>query len=474
MPFAMTARRLAIFATTCVLAWLVPTHPVRADARADVQTKLKQAMESYDLMDYDVARKLLNQAVAMAKRNRLDKDPVMAKVYVDIGIVAFAVPDQEAAKVAFLSAVQVDPKIQIDAAYKSPDIAKLLEAARVEQAGGTPGEAMTPTADCASVSGLQHSLIDSGKSGVALPVEALVGADVQASKVSLWYRGEGATDFTEVKMTRQGCKFTAAIPPAGTHGTVVHYYVAAYDTGNKVIGSKGSATSPNIVELGGASGHTGDDEDPLGGHHDAAKKPSGGDVTTTVEASSGSGAGGNNPYAIVMGGTGIGYVTGTTEGGNQVKNCCLGNSVLVLTPEVGIRFGKQLSIGLVARLGLPVDANVPGHATLAPAGLVRVRYALTDTGEGLRIIGDAGFGFIRDTIKLDNPNMGQDTDIVAQGPLLFGGGVAYIKKLSGSLAFVFDASALIGVAVTKSIGTSAPALNSGLTADLSVGLALGL
>ncbi len=473
MPSRMTARRFAIAATTCVFALLVSVPRAHADARADVSAKLKAAMESYDLMDYDVARKLLNQAVAMAKRNKLDKDPVMAKVYVDIGIVAFAVPDQDAAKVAFLSAVQVDPKIQIDAAYRSGDMAKLLEEARQEQTAGAPGEAMAPSADCASVTGLQHSLIDSGKVGAPLPVEALVGADVQATKVSLWYRGEGATDFTELKMSRQGCKFTASIPPAGTHGSVVHYYVAAYDTANKVVGSKGSASSPNIIELaGGGGGHSGDEEDPLGGKK-SHKPDDGGDVSTNVEPSSGSG-GGAHMYAVAVVGTGVGYVTGTTEGGNQVKNCCLGNSVLVLTPEIGFAINKQLSVGAVVRLGFPVDANVPGHATLAPAGLVRVRYALGEDGEGLRVFGDAGFGFIRDTIKLDNPDMGQDTDIVAQGPLLFGGGVGYTKRLTGSLAFVFDASALVGVAVTKSIGMSAPALNSGITADLSIGLAVGL
>ena len=83
-------------------------------------------MESYDLMDYDAAKKTLNQALATAKKGKLDKDPVAARAYLDLGIVSFANGDQDGAKLSFLSAVQIEPKIQIDPAYKSPELAKLL------------------------------------------------------------------------------------------------------------------------------------------------------------------------------------------------------------------------------------------------------------------------------------------------------------------------------------------------------------
>ena len=58
-----------------------------ADAEGDIETKIKEAMENYDLMDYDAAKKLLNQALAIAKKAKLDKDPVTAKAYLDLGIV---------------------------------------------------------------------------------------------------------------------------------------------------------------------------------------------------------------------------------------------------------------------------------------------------------------------------------------------------------------------------------------------------
>ena len=38
-------------------------------------------------------------------------------------------------------------------------------------------------------------------------------------------------------------------------------------------------------------------------------------------------------------------------------------------------------------------------------------------------MGEIGIGVLRNTVKIDMPKMGQDTDIVAQGPLLVGGGI---------------------------------------------------
>jgi hypothetical protein len=87
-------------------------------------------------------------------------------------------------------------------------------------------------------------------------------------------------------------------------------------------------------------------------------------------------------------------------------------------------------------------------------------------------MGQIGAGIVRNTIKLDNAVAGMDTDIVAQGPLLLGGGVGYTKRLSNNVAFLADFSLLAGIAVTKQLG-SAPALTSGISGDLSIGLALG-
>lgn len=466
-------RGCCLIATIAILFGFGVAH---ANPKTDVQTKVKEAMENYDLMDYDAARKLLNQALAIAKKSRLDKDPVTAKAHLSLGIVQFVNQQTDAAKLSFLSAVQIDPKIDIDPAYKSDDMAKLLEQARQEAGGGgepdaLPSGPVDSGVDCTTVEGLQHEIVDTAPAGAPLTIEAYLGPDVTATKVSVMYRPEGSTDFKEVQMQKQGeCKYTGAIPPSAFKGSLVHYYVAAYGDGAKPVASKGSSGSPNIIEVSGvaAGGSLGDNENPLGGGGGG-----GGSVSSNVTV------GGPKRARIMIalaGGTGIGYVTGMTEGDgtthSEVKNCCLGSSLVVLQPEIGYFVSPQLSVGIAGRIGIPVGANVMGHATVAPAGLVRVRYALSKSGDGLRVMGQLGAGILRNTIKLDNSEPGMDTDIVAQGPLLVGGGIGFTRHLTSSVAVMADLSAIGAIAVVDSLG-AAPVLNNGFGADLSLGIQLG-
>jgi hypothetical protein len=461
-----------------VIAILFSFGIADASPKSDIQTKIKEAMENYDLMDYDAAKKLLTQALSIAKKNKLDKDPVVAKAHLDLGIVQFVNNDADAAKLSFLSAVQIDPKIQIDAAYKSNEMSKLLEQVRKEASGGGGGGASEPApptppaasgVDCLTVQGMQHTIIDTAKGGAPLAIEAYVGMDVSGvTKVSALYRPEGATDFTEVKLKKEGdCKYTGSIPASAMKGSLVHYYVAAYAEGPKPAASKGSSGSPNIIEISGvaAAGGGGDNEDPISGGGGGG---GGGSVSSNVTV----GPKRARILVAVAGGGGTGYVSGETEGMNTVKNCCFGKAIAVVQPEIGYFVKPQLSISLAARIGFPIGANVEGHATAAPAGLLRVRYALAASGDGLRFMGQVGAGFLRNTITLDNAEPGMDTDIVAQGPLLLGGGVGFTRRLSGTVSVMADLSALGAIAVVDSLG-AAPILNNGFGIDLSLGIQLG-
>ncbi len=468
MRTASTGWVVAAIAAVLVCAFV---RVADADPKSDIQAKSKAAMDSYDSMDYDAAKKLLNQALAAAKKAKLDKDPVVARVHLQLGITAFAEGDVEGAKAAFATALQIDNAIQIDAAYKSRELSKLLEAARPPGRASPADIKPAPAADgCVGVKGLQHTSIDVGSPGVKQPIELQLGSDLKASKVSVMYRPEGATEFVEGQLVKQaGCKYTGAIPASAMHGATVHYYVAAYDANRKLIAARGSAGSPNIVELSGSAKPSNDQEDPI----TAKKRVASAGADSGGELTGGVSAGRKAPRVMVqmVGGTGVGYVTGQTEGGGMVEQCCLGQSLVVLTPELAYQINRKLSIGLAARIGLPIGANVEPHATVAPGALVRARYAFSSTGEGFRVIGQVGAGVMRNTIKLAAMENGMDTDIVAQGPVLVGAGVGYLKHLGGGLSLVLDLSTLAAIAVVNEWGTSL--LNHGIGADLSLGLAFG-
>ena len=383
----MRARSL-VATIAVVFCFGVSLGTAQAGPKQEIASKIKEAMENYDLMDYDAARKSLTQALAIAKKAKLEKDPVVAKAHLSLGIVQFANSDTDGAKLSFLSAIQIDPKIQIDAAYKSKELGALLEQVRKEAGAGGKSEPepepvpAVDSVDCGGVQGMQHTIIDTAKAGGALPIEAYVGADVKGvTRVSVLYRAEGATDFTEGKLKKEGdCKYTGSIPSSAMKGSLVHYYVAAYADGPKPVASKGSSGSPNIIEVTGvaaAGSGAGDNEDPINGGGGGG----GGSVSSGITVSGPKRA---RILIAIAGGGGTGYVSGETEGMNTVKNCCFGGPIVVLQPEIGYFVKPQLSISVAGRIGLPIGANVEGHATAAPGGVARVRYALSPSGRPMR------------------------------------------------------------------------------------------
>ena len=87
---------------------------------------------------------------------------------------------------------------------------------------GITRAAATPAAsgECASVKGLHHQIIETAKAGAAVPIAALVASDVPASKVAVMYRPEGATEFSEAKLKKEGdCKYTGSIPSSADAST---------------------------------------------------------------------------------------------------------------------------------------------------------------------------------------------------------------------------------------------------------------
>ena len=268
-------------------------------SKKDIQARTKKAMENFDMLEFEAAKAGLEDALGAAKKAGLDEDPVAARVHLYIGIVEFAGnKDEGAAREAFAAAVAIDPNVKIDVAYKTDGMSELLESVRKGAKGKGKGKEKTEEDDlgldlgvgtgddqvksgdlsgveCDALDGIDHELVDQGKPGEDVEILARVGDGLGASKVSLFYRAAGASKFTEVPMERgDGCSYEASIPKSATRGESVHYYVAAMD-GKTSLASRGTASSPNIVELagGGSGGGAGDGDNPLGGGGSVSASP---------------------------------------------------------------------------------------------------------------------------------------------------------------------------------------------------------
>ena len=421
----------------------------------------RAAMEDYDLLEFDAARKLLSDALALARKNKLDKSAAAARTHLDLGIVHGAgLADQDAALLEFIAALQIDANLRLDPAYKSPALQKTFEQARAT-VGGTREPA--PVED----RGLKHTPVEESQAGQPILITARIGADVHAAQVTLFYRPAGAETWNQVAMkTTNGVEFQGIIPEGAVRGPTVHYYIEVRGAAGKVAAASGNPDTPNIISIirpARVGGESHDDENPLG--------RGGGDSTTVT----GTHDAGKKSFWIALSlGSGAGYVSGKTEVSHQEVTCCLAPAPFEVVPEVGYWLSPHVGLSLAARLGFPLGANVAGAATLAPAFLGRITY-MTGAYGGIVVHGDLGGGFIRHVVKLTATSATAqqgDTDTFATGPLLLGGGVGWNKPLGGTLHFIVDLDVLAGVPIIGTVGsgTRQTELGFAVNADLSLGL----
>jgi hypothetical protein len=475
-----------MLALTVSLAALILAHTSSAHADSRAKKKIQQetqlGMDAYDILDFKEAKKKLQNAILLAKKNGLEKDNVTAKAHLALGIVYFSgFKDPESAKLQFIEAVSINNKIQLDAAYKTGKLSKLLEEARKEYgkrgtgggntSGGGSDGGSSDSIDCGAIDSIKHTIVDSAPAGKNVVITAHVGTKLKAKKVRLHYRPYKMENFIATTMSKKdGCTYQARIPAKYVKGDYLHYYVAAYNGSGKILASKGSSGSPNIIEPQSSSGGSGgsggglDTENPLAGG-------GGGGSSSSITKKGPKRPSHSKLFLAVAVGTGGGYVSGETEDPalrNKV-GCCFAPALLHVFPELGYFLSKQTSLSFAFRMGFPVGANRQGHATAAPSGLLRLRYALDKSGNGLQVNAAAGFGIIRHIVKLSDVPAGEgDVDTVASGPLLLGGGVAYSRPMGGPIKFVAEVNSIAGLPVAGISGVDDPSF--AVQFDVNLGL----
>lgn len=449
-------RKTAIFTFLGVFLLLgLGATTAQADSRveAEIARKNTRAMETYDLLEYEEARSLLTEAIALAKRHDITTKEV-ARAYLNLAIVYYSGFQEEAiARMAMIDAVDIDDSIELDRAYRTKELSALLESTKKEF-----GRSTRPADDCRRVRGIKHVQIDEGKSRVAQLVEAAVGKETRATKVLLSYRQVGARRFDVVEMRKVGeCGYVGVIPRDAVLEPAVHYFIRAINRDDRVVAARGSIQSPIVMDVTKNSDlGSGTDEDPLLGAKVTKK-----DWPTA--------------FLLASIGTGGGVVTGVTEQSDSPVGCCFAPSLLNTVIEIGYLAKKNISIGAALRFGVPLGANIPGHATGALAVVGRIRYGVQGTLDGFQIIGSLGGGILRHTIKLEGAMPGMDVDTSASGPFIVGPGIGYWLHAGGPLRVFVELHGLAGVpAGINTLGTcpgpDCVDLNFSLQFDANIGL----
>jgi hypothetical protein len=455
----MFGRRRLVSAAV-MMALGLGSFPARAQ---DAQTAQrleqlnKRAMEDYDLLEFENAKKGLVEALGLLRKQGLENDPIAARTYVNLGVLFIAgVKDRYKGFQLFVKALQVKPDAKLDPAIATPELQEVFDNAR-ETVGvprspkSTPPKAAAPPAApppseeaSADVKGLAHKPIDEAPAGQPINVKAQIGSDLAASKLILFYRTPEHEEFATLPMTRnKKGVFVATIPADATNGRSLQYYIEARDQRGRALTGNGSASSPNIITVASASRQ-----------EDGEKNEHSTEVTKSAPPAQPSGR--HDYWFGVALGTGVGLATGTAElaqdsAGRSINIATgLAPAMLHLAPEFGFFVSQHVALSVQGRIQVVTAADpqepMRGQpASGAIAALGRVLYFFgRDT---FRLYGGFAFGGgeMRHTVDVGTAvGINGATDTVNAGPVFFGPSFGLHYDLSDHVGLVGEIQALLG------------------------------
>ena len=461
-----------------LVAWAVPARAQLDDDNNPAIEKItalnKKAVDAYNDLEFEEARKILKQALDLCTSAGLDGHPVAARTHIHMGVVLIAAKQQDLGIKQFKKAIEIQPDIQVTKQLANPEI---LDAFK-EAGAGMPAQPAAEDASAASaappppapprqVKGIQHRPVTRGRKGKPVPIVVTIGDDVTGyTKVHLEFRPEGAAEFDEIEMQKTGTTYTGEIPARATQGSLASYYIEA-DSDNEeadAIATSGSEDHPYNVFLTAES-------DGSGG---AAPPECQGDGCEEEEALP--------PYFVAFtGGIGFGLTSGYGEinSGRKVGVGFQPASVAQLAPEVGyfvtptFRLSVQLRYQIVSgTTPLNLDqALTPEQKAAHPEDLAqcgddhlcstRTSSAVAVLARGAWFFGAGGAfrpyfslalggGYMRHQVTFSSLMKcgvsGTETcvDTVLAGPVFAGPGAGLLYALTPKIGLLFDVTSVLG------------------------------
>ena len=262
----------------------------------------KKALDDYDTLEWDSAKRTLLEALVIGKKNGLENHPVMARTYVHLGCVYITgVKDRQKGVQSFARAIEIDPTIKIERTMTDDDLEQAFaEAAKQakSRAGAVavappppppppPPKRKAPVMDDASappppkrkgpvmegdapppalmykatmgdgddepdlpvhINALDCPTPDDVPPDKAVKLRCAAASNLGLSKVFLLYRLPASEEYGSVDMERtpKGW-YQGKLPKKAVTGKSVQLYFEGRNAAGKPVVANGRADSPNLI-----------------------------------------------------------------------------------------------------------------------------------------------------------------------------------------------------------------------------------
>jgi hypothetical protein len=254
------------FRATFILALLLLSFGGGAQAQStpeELAEANRAAMDSYNNLDIEGAKRQLEEAARNAERNGI-RGPALARTYANLGVVCVGgLSDNAAGLDAFVRALQNDPGVSPDPLVSTPDIQQVFMLAQRRAAGaGAQAPAPIPTAPgptapmpaarptTTQVEGnLTHYPAMEQLTQTGVPVYVEVG-ELPVARAQVLYRSLGMAKpkTADMELTDDG-GYGIVIPCADVFEPKVEYFIVAFDEEGQQIGNAGTPQNPVSVPI---------------------------------------------------------------------------------------------------------------------------------------------------------------------------------------------------------------------------------
>jgi hypothetical protein len=276
----------------CAGAAALPARSAKAQDQAAVDKLVqmnKKALDDYDTLDWDAAKRILLDALVAGKKAGLDNHPVMARTLIHLGAVYITgFKDKQKGMQSFSRALDIDPSIQLSKGIETAEVsAAFAEAQRNARGGGGSASSggggddsdASPApkkkrrgpimeGDAASsdqpkpkkhhgdeepdlpahIGALDCPEPDEAIIDKPLTVRCALNASLPVAGVYLMYRAPDKEDYNEVLMTKSPKGWLQArIPKKAVSGKSIQFYFEGRNAAGKPVVANGGSDSPNIV-----------------------------------------------------------------------------------------------------------------------------------------------------------------------------------------------------------------------------------
>jgi hypothetical protein len=490
----------------------------------------RQALADYAADDFESARLGLREAITLAGRSGLAADPIMAHLWADLGALYLnGFHDKPKGQKALSLALKIKADARPSESMMTPEVKEVL-AALTAAAAATPAPA-APSAPAPAVvppapgappapaipgattpepaaaappkpapprrkrgAGTEPDLpaniprplycpsLDEAPPEEDVVMYCVLGPEVEAKKITLFYRAAGAEKWTSAATKKSELGWIKGVLPAdAVQGKSLQFYLEARDATDKVVGNAGRDDSPNLlfvrdgvpslsggVWAGMQTRSSSDEEGESGGVVDEDPLRALVDARDRERAA-------ERVHRRRKGAVFIGLAVGSGYGWHpkerlefyddaEIQEGVIPSGLFHVVPSVGYMIADRLALSLEARAQFISQTGSGDQKEGAPAKgafllLARAQYFL---GAGnfqgsASLLAGAGDGF-RLTIGPQPGTQYRRNDSVRGGPLAAGGALGVIYHFSPHLALVVDLRGLAGFPT------------SALVADLNGGL----